>query len=98
MTELITISFTTPIIRNHRVSSAGPPATVLWHIKKNPRFFAALRMTFLDAGILFPWRKQKPQRGFDARGPGRFAVIAGLSFHVLKILLEFPAFLNKTIE
>src|SRR3989449_5140392 len=34
MTELITISFTIPIIRNHRVSSPGPPAIVLSHIKK----------------------------------------------------------------
>src|SRR5436190_23702214 len=34
MTELITISFTTPIILNRRVSSPGPPATVLSHIKK----------------------------------------------------------------
>src|SRR5436190_22003194 len=34
MTESITTSFTTPIIRNRRVSSPGPPATVLSHIKK----------------------------------------------------------------
>src|SRR5207249_10684671 len=151
MTELITISFTTPIIRNHRVSSAGPPATVLSHIKKigissaasfafikftasgcskddslegcqcqrlrhhrnrlnqlpsrllshcrrirrqfrRYRFFAALSMTLLDAGSLFPSRKQQRQREYHARRPGRFAVLAGLSFAVLKLLLVVPAF------
>src|SRR5438876_6582096 len=34
MVELTGISLTTPIIRNRRVSSPGPPATVLSHIKK----------------------------------------------------------------
>src|SRR6266508_6369751 len=34
MVELTVILFTTPIIRNRRVSSPGPPATVLSHIKK----------------------------------------------------------------
>src|SRR3989441_8308844 len=34
MVELTAISFTTPIIQNRRVSSPGPPATVLSHIKK----------------------------------------------------------------
>src|SRR5712691_4182569 len=34
MVELTAISFTTPIIRKRRVSSPGPPATVLLHIKK----------------------------------------------------------------
>ena len=34
MVELTVISFTTLIIRNRRVSSPGPPAIVLSHIKK----------------------------------------------------------------
>src|SRR5436190_12738641 len=65
---------------------------------RNPTFFAALSTTFLDAALLFCRRKQELQRRFDPCRPSRFAVTGALSFHVLKILVGFPAFLNHTIE
>jgi hypothetical protein len=51
-----------------------------------------------ESEILSCRRKQELQRRFNPRCPSRFAVIAGLSFHVLKILRNFPAFLYETFE
>ncbi len=48
--------------------------------------------------ILFHRREQELQRWFDPRCPGGFAVIGTLGFHVLEILVRFPAFLDETIE
>jgi len=42
-------------------------------------------------------RKQKPERGTDARAPGGFGVLGAFDFHVLKIVAKSPAFLGKPI-
>jgi hypothetical protein len=65
------------------------PPRLLNHCRRTRRRFQPGK-----GEILFCWRKQKPQRGFDTRSPRGFAVVGAFDFEITQIDFELPALVD----